>query len=259
MRAYAGFSFDDWAESGSNGEFELAIPSVQDIELLRGMKNVKDSMVTLRAESRDGKLGVLRQFDRSTVLKPNFTLKLEPAKSLNVLVTDNSGKPVKSAYVRLFAKSDIFSDSYFPPVKTNAKGIARINGIYEGCKYTLSVSKSGYYWPKCWSDKGAAALTLPFAESKSWSSTVKAVLEPANQVLRGRVVSEKGEPAAYAIVFASEWIGAATNTKGEFVLRNLPKRKLSLKATKYEYEGSATVVPGSGDVTITVKSPHSKH
>lgn len=248
-----------WAVTNSKGTFESAWPSYC-YSFWNGVAN--GGKVFAKAQSCDGKLGIRDWISRERA-RDGFVLVLKPLHTVKIHVIDIYKKPIRNAYVRLYEQSYWDPDNYLGQSKTDAKGIAKLTGLfstknapteYLKARYYICVIKSGY----CGTERNDRCRPgwrlLPDASSKNKKNSIDMVLERATRIQKGRVIDKFGKAISDASVFWDNSCKIQTDTKGEFVIKGLPeKSKVELLASKYDLFGKAESTKELDYITITIK------
>lgn len=198
----------------------------------------------LEAKDLKWKYGRVEAFERARLLKKPVVLKLAPTRTLTVLVSDKSGRPLKGAKVYLGPEWGTPRVSYSR--MTDESGAAVYKHIIPGGVYrSPSAHLDGYYY--------TAPDDLLKAGGPKWSDTLTIAMEEARRTQKGKVVDKDGKPLAGLSVHTSFGRKTTSDSNGEFALTNLPDVEVPIRAEDREYTGSAKSSKATEYITITAK------
>ena len=196
----------------------------------------------LEAKDAKWKYAALQFIERSKALKGGLILKVQPTRTLKVLVKDAKGSPLSGAEVFLGSDWQGFSKLQ----RTNEKGEAAFDYLFAGDKRYLHTRLDGYYF-------APDHLKLPPVGSATWKDTVPVTLDEARRTQKGKVVDKDGKPLAGLSVYTAFGRKTTSDSNGEFALPNLPDVEVPVWAEDTEYMGSAKSSKATEYITITAK------
>jgi len=182
----------------------------------------------LHVESKDKKLGFVREIDRYEMIGKGVTVKAVPAHSPKVTVMDVWCKPIAGAEIWL---RELYGLNWHDirAGNTDENGEYVVPAVYVGGKYQFRAVLPGFY------GYGSGG---PSVGSENWIDNVEIILETANQQRTGKIVDDKNKPVAGIRVFTDFGPEAVTDARGEFVLTSMPKGLVIVEARKGDLYGS---------------------
>jgi protocatechuate 3,4-dioxygenase beta subunit len=231
------------AVTGANGEFTIELPKKDE-----GSWSSREGNVRLVAVDQNRKIAVVEFVNRDKLIAQGITLTLSPMATLKVHAQDPSGKPLKGVVVRLSTESE-WRNVKITPATTDANGNAEVTGLYQGVRYWVHGSLSGY--------SPAPQSQMPSVGDAKWTGKRTITLARTNRVLRGKVVDNYDRPVKGAKVRVGwdDKTATRTDAKGLFVLRNLSIYETDISATYKGLQGHESVDKGIDFMTIVVTKP----
>lgn len=161
-----------WGEANvltkTDGSFEVAVPSYKDYRNMPSEQNILNSSNTVTLTTRDKKWrsGAVVLLNHADIFKTPIKVTALPVKSVDIIIKDKNGNPLKGAMVSVFDKWE----TYRIPVYTDDNGKAVYPYVFDGGAYSILVALDGY----C---RDSAPIELPTAGSSEWKDSIEVILQ----------------------------------------------------------------------------------